>query len=89
MNSTLKADYIFACLIYSGVSSEIIEQDSYVFDIGLIKEERDFFYMAGKQFVGERGYFGHDFHAFKDCLLSVYHQSGYFYNKKIIFYINF
>jgi hypothetical protein len=52
----------------------------------LINEERDIFYLAGKEFVGDRGYFGHNFHAFKDCLLTVFHQSGYFNNKKVVFY---
>jgi hypothetical protein len=86
VNSSLKKDYIFACLVYSGVSNRLNEQDSYSFDMGLVKEENDFFYLAGKEFIGEKGYFGHDFHAFKDCLLTVFHQSGYFNNKKVVFH---
>ena len=35
------------------------------------------------EFIGDRGYFGHDFHTFKDCLLELYNYNGFFYDKKI------
>ena len=80
-----KFDYIGACLTYSGLSREILDKDIYQFDMSLVKEERDFYYLAGLEFIGERGYMGHDFHTFKDCLLEVFHSQGFFCGKKILF----
>lgn len=85
INSPLKLDYIGACMIYSGLSTKMNEKEIFYFDISLVKEERDFFYLASLEFVGDRGYFGHDFHTYKDCLLEIYNHSGYFFNKKISF----
>lgn len=85
IHSHLKINYIGACLKHSGLSKKILEKEIYQFDISLIKEELDFFYLASLEFVGDRSYFGHDLHTFKDCLLEMYNHNGYFYNKKISF----
>ena len=85
-NSQNKLDYISACLNYSGISKKMIKRDVYQFDMSLIKEERDFYYLASLQFIGDKGYFGHDLYTFEDCLLELYNYNGYFYNKRMIFF---
>ncbi|MBC7388112.1 MAG: hypothetical protein H7329_02780 [Opitutaceae bacterium] len=86
IKSPLKLDYIGACLTYSGIITKMIEKEVYNFDISLVKEERDFFYLASLEFFGDRSYFGHDLHTFKDCLLEMFNHNGYFDNKEIIFF---
>lgn len=85
MDSILKLDYISACMIYSGLPIKIVDKDEFPLDLSLIKEERDFYYLASLELLGDRGYFGHDFHTFRDCLLEIYNHNGFFYDKKIKF----
>jgi hypothetical protein len=85
INSSLKLDYISACMAYSGLPTQISDKELFHFDLSLIKEERDFYYLASLELVGDRGYFGHDFHTFRDCLLELYNHNGFFYGKKIEF----
>lgn len=84
IGSQLKLDYLGVCLMYSGLAINIVEKQVYQFDVQLVMEERDFFYMAAMEFIGDRGYFGHDLHTFKDCLLELYNHNGYFSNKRIV-----
>ncbi|MGC4036206.1 MAG: hypothetical protein QM764_09605 [Chitinophagaceae bacterium] len=84
INSPLKLDYISACMIYSGLGMKMIDRDFYSFDVSLIKEERDFNYLSGVEFIGERGYFGHDLHTYKDCLLEIVLHNDYFYGRRVI-----
>ncbi|WP_210515609.1 hypothetical protein [Hymenobacter terricola] len=81
----LKEDYITACLHYSGVSTEIIDKDLYKIDMSLVREYRDVLYLMGEAFFGERGYMGHSFHTFVDCLRCIFHKGGFAESKKIIF----
>lgn len=81
----LKKDYITACLHYSGVNTEIIDRDSYKIDLSLVSESIDLLYLMGEAFFGERGYMGHSFHTFIDCLRCIFHKGGLTGDKKIIF----
>jgi hypothetical protein len=76
-NPFSKSDYIFACFTYSGLSKEIIEKGVYKIDLSLVKEEQDLYYLVSENFLGERGYFGHNIHTFKDCLIEISHQERY------------
>jgi len=85
IDSGLKLDYISACMIYSGLPTKIVDKEVYQLDLSLIKEERDFYYLASLELLGDRGYFGHDFHTFRDCLLEIYNHNDFFHDKKIKF----
>ncbi|MGE7777032.1 hypothetical protein ACQKLP_20095 [Chitinophaga sp. NPDC101104] len=77
VSSIQKLDYIGASLYYSGLSKEIIDSNEFLIDLSVVKVEIDLFYTIAYSLVGERGYFGHDFHTFRDCLLEVYIGSGF------------
>ncbi|SKA40232.1 hypothetical protein SAMN04488128_105147 [Chitinophaga eiseniae] len=83
INSLLKRDYIVACSMYSGLNTQLLDKDIYEIDISLIKEQRDFFYLASITFIGDRAYLGHDFHSFTDCWIDIYRDNGWFNNKKV------
>ncbi|SEN27500.1 hypothetical protein SAMN04488505_109123 [Chitinophaga rupis] len=85
VGSPLKLEYISACMSYSGLSKLMPEKNVFYFDMALVKEERDFFYLSSLDFVGDRGYFGHDLHTFKSCLLEIYNYCGAFQGKKVVF----
>ncbi len=83
-NGILKEDYIAACQYYSSVSSEIIEKDVYEIDMLKVKEYRDILYLVSEEFFGERGYIGHSFHTFADCLLVISQKSSNLEGKHLI-----
>lgn len=85
INSQLKSDYITACILYSGLGTKIKEKDAYLFDFSIIKEVKDFYYIAGFELAGDRGYMGYDLFTFTDCLLELYKHNGYFNESKVIF----
>jgi hypothetical protein len=86
LNSPLKKDYINSCLKYSGLSSQILDRDYYKIDWSLINEERDFLYWASLEFIGEKGYFGHNLYTFEDCLLEIFHNGGLKEQRKMTFF---
>ena len=74
-----KESYLYACLIYSSLSSNINKRKKNQIDVSLVKEYRDFLYLISISFFGERGYIGYNFYTFCDCLLEIYHsQKDYF-----------
>jgi len=84
-NSPLKEDYIYCCFLYSGLSSGLLEKACYKFNMALINEEVDFLYYAGREFVGDRGYFGNSIYTFKDCLLMVFHNKIILNGRRVVF----
>ncbi len=85
LNSELKRNYISACLGYSGLSTKILDRDRFQIDVHQIKEDRDFLYYIAEELIGDKGYFGHSLHTFKDCLLELYHHKVDLKGKEIIF----
>lgn len=85
INSSLKADYITACQFWSSLSTDVISKESYSLDMSLVKEEQDLYYLIAQEFIGDKGYMGHSYNAFLDCMLTLYHHRGYFIGNKIIF----
>jgi hypothetical protein len=84
-SSYLKLDYISACMIYDGIYTSINDKSHYTFDMSIIKEEKDFFYLASLEFIGERSYIGHDLHTFKDCFHTLHSECGPFKDKTVVF----
>lgn len=83
--SPIKEDYIYCCFLYSGISSGLLERENYKFNMALIKEEADFLYYAGQEFIGNRGYFGNSIYTFKDCLLIVFHNKILLNGRRVVF----
>lgn len=78
LNSRTKMIYLGACFNYRGLSSKLEKKKAYIFDFFKIKEEADFLYYAGIEFVGKRGYMGYSINLFEDCLLTSHRHVGYF-----------
>jgi hypothetical protein len=85
IHSSLKKDYNDACLKYFGLGTQILDKEIYQLDVSLILEELDFYYLAGVEFFGDRGYFGYDLHSFTDCLIELHKYNGYTPGKTILF----
>lgn len=83
--SPTKEDYIYGCFLYSGLSSGLLERENYKFNMALIKEETDFLYYAGQEFIGDRGYFGNSIYTFKDCLLIAFHNKVLLTGRRVVF----
>jgi hypothetical protein len=84
----LKADYISACLFYTGISDSMVEREVYEIDMSLVNEEQDFLYLAGLAFIGDRGYLGRDLFTFNDCLLTIFHKRGAFFDGLKVVFLN-
>ena len=63
-----KETWIRCCNILNGVVDSIKIDKNYVIDGNLVKHPIDFHCLFGELFLGENGYFGSDYHSFKDCL---------------------
>lgn len=85
LNNVFKTDYISACLYYSSVNTDIIDKDIYTINVINVKEYRDVLYLLSEEFFGERGYIGHNFHSFADCLLEISIKNKKLKDKKLIF----
>jgi hypothetical protein len=84
-NADLRDDYILACMKYSGLPKKLLNKDVFQLDLTLIKQEDDLYYLIGAELIGDRAYFGHDFHTWADCIIELYNHSSYFDGKKIVF----
>mgnify|MGYP000913295640 FL=1 len=81
LDTISKSDYISACFYYSSLSTNIVAKDIYILDVANAKEYRDILYLCAEEFFGDRGYMGHSFHSFADCVLEIGQKLE---NKKII-----
>lgn len=85
IESHLKNDYIFACLDYTSIRTDTVDKEIFEIDMSQVKVYRDILYLLSVAFFGEKGYMGHSFHTFADCLLILYNNKGYSDNKKVLF----
>lgn len=72
LNDKQKYFYLRGCCLLSGVR-ENIDNINPVIDIDLSKTKMDLdvYYEIGKAFFNSYGYFGTEFHSFRDCLISI------------------
>ena len=82
VNSPTKSDYLLCCMMYSGLSKHFIKE-YFQINMSLVQEDVDFIYLASLEFVGVKGYFGHNLYTFEDCLLEIYHNRGFSEPKKM------
>jgi hypothetical protein len=76
-NAPQKEGYIDACLIYTSLCKTIKDNKKHFrIDVSKVREYRDFIYLMSIAFEGDRGYFGHSFYTFCDCLLELYHNNN-------------
>lgn len=82
-----KSNYLAACFYYSSISTELLDKEEYRINMDAAKEYRDVLYLLSEAFLGERGYMGHSFHTFVDCLqvLFPFPQSRVAKGKKVVF----
>lgn len=84
-DSYIKDCYIEACLYYSSLRTTFNRKKEYCVDLSKISEESDFFISLAEEFFLDKGYLGHSFFTFKDCILELYKHNGYFQDVKIKF----
>lgn len=59
-NAPLKNEYIDTCRIYTSLRKTIKDNKKHLkIDVSKVQEYRDFIYLIGIAFEGDRGYFGH------------------------------
>ena len=64
--------YLRGCCLLSGVRENIDNTSSIiVIDLSKVTTDLDVYYEIGKAFFNSYGYFGTEFHSFRDCLVSI------------------
>jgi len=64
--------YLRGCCLLSGVRENIDNTSSIiVIDLSKVATDLDVYYEIGKAFFNSYGYFGTEFHSFRDCLVSI------------------
>ncbi len=87
-NAPQKEDYLHACSIYTSLSKTIKDNKKhFVINVSKVREYRDFIYLMSTAFEGYRGYFGHSFYTFCDCLLELYHNDNEVFKDCVIEFI--
>lgn len=76
LNEKQKYYYLRGCCLLSGVREDIDNINStIIIDLSKVKTDLDVYYEIGKSFFDSYGYFGTEFHSFRDCLSSIIHGS--------------
>lgn len=72
LNDKQKYYYLRGCVLLSGVRENIDNMNSVItIDLSKAKTDLDVYYEIGKAFFNSYGYFGTEFHSFRDCLISI------------------
>ncbi|KFF08557.1 hypothetical protein IW15_22700 [Chryseobacterium soli] len=72
LNDKQKYYYLRGCYLLNGVKETIDNIDStIIIDLSKVRTDLDVYYEIGKSFFDSYGYFGTEFHSFRDCLVSV------------------
>lgn len=72
LNDKQKYFYLRGCCLLSGVRENIDNMDPVItIDLSKVKTDLDVYYEIGKVFFNSYGYFGTEFHSFRDCLISI------------------
>ena len=72
LNDKQKYYYLRGCCLLSGVREDIDNMNSViVIDLSKAKTDLDIYYEIGKAFFKSYGYFGTEFHSFRDCLINI------------------
>ncbi|KMQ59938.1 hypothetical protein ACM46_16905 [Chryseobacterium angstadtii] len=72
LNDKQKYYYLRGCYLLNGVRETIDNVDStIIIDLSKVRIDLDVYYEIGKSFFKSYGYFGTEFHSFRDCLVSV------------------
>ncbi|MCJ7933281.1 MAG: hypothetical protein MUW56_06490 [Chryseobacterium sp.] len=73
LNDKQKYFYLRGCCLLSGVRENIDNMNPVIIiDLSKVKTDLDVYYEIGKAFFKSYGYFGTEFHSFRDCLISIY-----------------
>lgn len=71
-NDKQKYYYLRGCYLLNGVRENIDNTNSVIeIDLSKVRTDLDVYYEIGKAFFNTYGYFGTEFHSFRDCLVSV------------------
>lgn len=72
LNDKQKYYYLRCCYLLNGVKENIDNMNHIiVVDLSKVKTDLDVYYEIGKSFFKSYGYFGTEFHSFRDCLISI------------------
>lgn len=72
LNEKQKYNYLRGCCMLNGVRESIDNTDSVIIiNLSKAKTDLDVYYEIGKSFFTSYGYFGTEFHSFRDCLISI------------------
>ncbi|WPO84295.1 hypothetical protein SD427_08155 [Chryseobacterium sp. JJR-5R] len=72
LNSKQKYYYLRGCALLSGVRENIDNENPIIIiDLSNAKIDLDVYYEIGKAFFKSYGYFGTEFHSFRDCLINI------------------
>lgn len=72
LNDKQKYYYLRGCVLLGGVKENIDNINStIIIDLSNAKTDLDVYYEIGKAFFKSYGYFGTEFHSFRDCLISI------------------
>jgi len=72
LNDKQKYYYLRGCALLNGVRETIDNMNHViVIDLSKARKDLDVYYEIGKAFFNSYGYFGTEFHSFRDCLISI------------------
>jgi len=72
LNDKQKYYYLRGCVLLNGVKETIDNMNPViVIDLSKARTDLDVYYEIGKAFFNSYGYFGTEFHSFRDCLISI------------------
>ena len=72
LNNKQKYYYLRCCALLNGVRESIDNMNSMIIvDFSKAKTDLDIYYEIGKAFFNSYGYFGTEFHSFRDCLINI------------------
>ncbi|WP_126650261.1 hypothetical protein [Chryseobacterium aureum] len=72
LNDKQKYYYLRGCVLLGGVKENIDNKNStIIIDLSNVQIDLDVYYEIGKSFFTSFGYFGTEFHSFRDCLVSI------------------
>lgn len=72
LNEKQKYYYLRGCCLLNGVREDIDNMNSVIqIDLSKVRTNLDVYYEIGKAFFNSYGYFGTEFHSFRDCLINI------------------
>lgn len=77
-------DYISACLKYTSIIEDTPKEKVFEIDFSLIKSELDIACAFAEAFFGKRSYMGRYLDTLEDCILTLYHKRGSYFEDKTI-----